>query len=218
MATMVEKGVEGEIQHGKALADVAKEFNIAHYVYSSMQSANKKTGLPFFEGKAQIESHILNLGLPATVIRPVFFMENYLNYKNIEELRAGRFGSALTNDRKLQMIAVKDLAAFVVLVIENRERFLGKDIDIAGDELTQDQIAVGFSTALDLPITYYQESSDTYAEMGDEYLDMLQWYQRDGYSVNIKQLHKNYPEIAWHSFENWLSEIDWNQMTVTPDQ
>ena len=48
------------------MADIAKENNIEHLVYSSVANANKNTGIPHFESKYEIEQHIKNLGIPHT--------------------------------------------------------------------------------------------------------------------------------------------------------
>ena len=55
------------------LADAAKAAGIQHLVYTSVGGAERKSGLPHFESKWQIEEHIRSLGLPATILRPVLF-------------------------------------------------------------------------------------------------------------------------------------------------
>jgi uncharacterized protein YbjT (DUF2867 family) len=45
-------------------------------------SADRKTGIPHFDSKFQIEEHIRNLGFRYTIFRPVFFMENFMNMRD----------------------------------------------------------------------------------------------------------------------------------------
>src|SRR5215469_7473978 len=71
-------GYESEVHQGKSLADIANRLRINHFVYSSVGSADRNTGIPHFESKAQIETHLRNTGLRFTIFRPVFFMENLL--------------------------------------------------------------------------------------------------------------------------------------------
>ena len=78
MGTPFEDGTEGEIRRGKLMADIAKENNIEHMLYSSVANADKNTGIPHFESKYKIEQHIKSLGIPHTIIGPTFFMENLL--------------------------------------------------------------------------------------------------------------------------------------------
>jgi len=58
MGTPFEDGTEGEIRRGKLMADITKENNIEHLVYSSVANADKNTGIPHFESKYKVEQHI----------------------------------------------------------------------------------------------------------------------------------------------------------------
>jgi uncharacterized protein YbjT (DUF2867 family) len=49
MGTPFEDGTEGETRRGKLMADIAKENNIEHLVYSSVANADENTGIPHFE-------------------------------------------------------------------------------------------------------------------------------------------------------------------------
>src|SRR5919197_780672 len=49
-----ETGFEREVRQGTALADLAKAAGTGHFVYSSVASAHRKTGLEHFETKWQI--------------------------------------------------------------------------------------------------------------------------------------------------------------------
>jgi uncharacterized protein YbjT (DUF2867 family) len=74
-----EAGVRAEEAQGKRLATLAREAGVEHYVYTSVGSANKGTGIPHFDNKGRIEETVRGLRFPSHVIlRPVFFMENLL--------------------------------------------------------------------------------------------------------------------------------------------
>src|SRR6516225_7063758 len=103
-----EAGVEREEAQGKRLAMLAREAGVEHYVYSSVGSAQKRTGIPHFENKWRIEETVRGLGFPSHVIlRPVFFMENLLAPYS---LQGDTLAWALGPGTKLQMIAVDDIA------------------------------------------------------------------------------------------------------------
>src|SRR5246500_2753621 len=60
-------------------AKLAREASVEHYVYTSVGSAHKRTGVPHFDNKWRIEETVRGLRFPSHVIlRPVFFMENLL--------------------------------------------------------------------------------------------------------------------------------------------
>jgi uncharacterized protein YbjT (DUF2867 family) len=70
-------GARREVQQGKNLAEAAKKAGVEHFVYSSVGGAERNSGIDHWESKWEIEKHIRKLGLPATVLRPATFMENY---------------------------------------------------------------------------------------------------------------------------------------------
>ena len=55
--------------------------------------------------KWEIERYVRGLGLPATIIRPVAFMENYLSDQMATSLRAGGFPDPIRPDKPYQTIA-----------------------------------------------------------------------------------------------------------------
>src|SRR6266446_3513135 len=70
-------GAKREVQQGKNVADAARKAGVAHLVYSSVGGAERGSGIDHWETKWAIEQYIRRLGLPATMIRPASFMENY---------------------------------------------------------------------------------------------------------------------------------------------
>jgi len=70
-------GATREVQQGKNLADAAKQAGVEHFVYSSLGGAERNSGIDHWESKWEIEKHIRKLGLPATMLRPAAFMDNY---------------------------------------------------------------------------------------------------------------------------------------------
>src|SRR5688500_1717530 len=77
MQNFWETGYDREVQQGKTVADAAKAASVEHFVYSSVGSAHRQTGIPHFESKAEVEEHVREIGLPYTILRPVFFMQNW---------------------------------------------------------------------------------------------------------------------------------------------
>ena len=72
-----EAGVEGEEDQGKRFAAVARDAGVQHFVYTSVASAHRQTGIPHFENKSRVEDTVRDLAFRrTTIVRPVFFMEN----------------------------------------------------------------------------------------------------------------------------------------------
>src|SRR6187549_748467 len=94
-----EAGVEGEEEQGLRLADVARAANVQHFVYTSVGSAHRETGIPHFENKWRIEERVRSLGFPSHVIlRPVFFMENLAGPWFMPSLQQGKLAVGIQPD------------------------------------------------------------------------------------------------------------------------
>ena len=126
-------GYEGEIKQGKLLAEVAKPADIQHFVYSSVGAAHRGMGQKHFDSKWIIERYLKELGLPHTIVRPVAFMDNLeWNRSHISNGVLRSWG--VRQDKRPQLIAVEDIGAIVAIVFSNRPEYLGRTLEIAGDE------------------------------------------------------------------------------------
>src|SRR5919205_1002598 len=199
MGTPFEDGTEGEIRRGKLMADIAKQNNIEHLVYSSVANADKNTGIPHFESKYKVEQHIKNLGIPHTIIGPTFFMEN-LHGPGLEQ---GQLALPLSSSTTLQQSALENIAEFSALVLERRKPFLGKRIDIASDEVTGEQAAEILSNVLGYKIRYIPVPLEQVYQANEDMARMYEWYEKVGTGIDIASLHQEYPEIDWLTFRDW---------------
>jgi uncharacterized protein YbjT (DUF2867 family) len=102
MTTPFEAGTQGEIRQGVSAADAAKAADV-HLVFTSVGSANRQTGVPHFDSKYEIEKHIARIGIRATVLAPVYFMDNL--YFGKEQLAKGIYASPLPPTRQLAQVA-----------------------------------------------------------------------------------------------------------------
>src|SRR5580658_7017518 len=77
MTTPFEGGTQVETRQGFSAADAAKAAGV-HLVFTSVGSADRQTGIGHFDSKYDVEKHIAKIGARATILAPVFFMENIL--------------------------------------------------------------------------------------------------------------------------------------------
>ncbi|HYY67227.1 MAG TPA: NmrA/HSCARG family protein [Nitrososphaeraceae archaeon] len=199
MGTPFEDGTEGETRRGQLVADIAKENGIEHLVYSSVANADKNTGIPHFESKYKVEQHIKSLGIPYTIIGPTFFMENLLG----PGLEQGQLALPLSSSSVLQQSALQNIAEFSALVLEGREPFLGKRIDIASDEVTGQQAAEILSNELGYKIKYVPIPLEQVYQANEDMARMYEWYEKVGTGIDITSLHQEYPKVNWLTFKDW---------------
>lgn len=138
---------------GQASCDPgAREAGVEHYVYTSVGSADKRTGIPHFDNKWRIEETVRGLGFPSHVIlRPVFFMENLLAPFS---LQGSTLAWALGPGTKLQMIAVDDIGWFGARAFTDAAALNHREIDLAGDIRTMPEAAEILSASLGRPIAF----------------------------------------------------------------
>src|SRR6266849_6583692 len=109
MSTPQEHGAKIEIAQGITITDAAKAAGVVHFVYSSVASANRATGVPHFDSKYAVERHLQASGVQYTIVAPVSFMENLLEPWFVPGLRQGKLAMALPATRALQQVAVADI-------------------------------------------------------------------------------------------------------------
>ena len=126
MSTPFEAGMDAEVRRGTMLADAAKQAGVAHYVYTSVGSADRKTGIPHFETKWKVEEHIRQIGLPTTILRPVFFMENFGTY--FPPSKEGVLAIPVRLSMKFQMIGLKDIGEFGAAAFLSPNKFSARPL------------------------------------------------------------------------------------------
>jgi uncharacterized protein YbjT (DUF2867 family) len=198
-----EAGAEREEAQGKRLATLAREAGVQHYVYASVGSADKQTGVPHFDSKWRIEETVRDLNFPSYVIlRPVFFMENLLAPFS---LQGSTLAWALGPGTKLQMIAVDDIGWFGARAFTDAAALNGREIDLAGDVRTMPEAAEVLTKALGQPIAFAQTPIEQVRQYSKDMAVMLEWFEHVGYSADIAGLEREFgrtltklPEWARH--------------------
>lgn len=212
MSTPFEAGLDTETRQGIAAVDAAKAAGVKHVVLTSVSDADQKTGIPHFDSKARVEEHLAKSGLPYTIIAPVFFAENLVGPWFGGGLKQGVVALAMPGKRPLQHITVEEIGNFGALVLEKREHFLGKRINLASNELSGEQVAEVFSRVAGKPFKYAEIPVAQMRAQNEDMGIMFEWFDKKGYSSDIAALRKNYPEVGWRSFEDWARSQNWKQL------
>jgi len=205
-------GTAAEIRQGVAAADAAKAAGV-HLVFTSVASANRQTGVPHFDSKYEVEKHIAKVGVRATILAPVAFMEN-INFIK-DQLATGVYASALSPTRALAQVAVPDIGAVAVRVLEDSARFTGKRFELAGDELTGNEAMAILSRATGSSFSYFQVPLDVVRQrMGEDAVKMYEWFDRVGFTVDRAELRREFPDVTFDDFESWAKTQDWSALHV----
>ncbi|GAA3530672.1 NmrA/HSCARG family protein [Nonomuraea rosea] len=173
-----------EVRQGKTVADIAQDSGVAHLVYSSVGGAERHTGIDHFESKAEIERHLLALSVPATVLRPVFFMNNLLHYAQAEGERL--LSLPVKPDKPMQLIAAEDIGVFAADAFDDPAGFVGRQIELAGDELTFPEVARVYERVSGTPTRFEALPIEE---------RMFEWFAEEGYQADIPALRRQHPGL-----------------------
>jgi len=205
-------GAKREVAQGKNLADAAAKAGVEHVVYSSVGGAERRSGIDHWESKWEIERHIRGLGLPATMLRPVAFMENYYVAQVEIGILKGKLVDPVRPEKTYQTIASDDIGAFAALAFARPAEFIGIELEIAGSELTNPQAAAVFSRVLGRPVKFRRLPMPVVRlAMGKEGYQMFRWFNESGFQADIAGLRRRYPEVHLHSLEEWLRAEGWHK-------
>lgn len=143
-------GYEKEVEHGTALADTAAAVGVDHFVFSSINGANRAADIDAFDAKRTIEQYLTTLDLPVTILRPTWFMFNLDRHR--PDIRDGELAVPLEEGVSLQMLDVDDYGAFVARVFAESDQYVDQAIEIAGDEHTLESMAGVLSDVVGKPV------------------------------------------------------------------
>ncbi|SDS26053.1 Uncharacterized conserved protein YbjT, contains NAD(P)-binding and DUF2867 domains [Microlunatus soli] len=200
--TPADFSVGDEVALGVAVAEAATAAGVQHLVYASVGGAERDSGIRRWQSKWQIEQRIAELGIPATILRPVRFMENQFHPEL--GIRDGVLTDVFQPQVPVQLIASTDIGAFAALAFAHPDEYVGQALELAGDELTMPQIVQAITAATGQPVAYHAIARDA---LGGADPDALAGYifanEREGWRADIAALRSVYPALL--TFETWLS-------------
>jgi len=198
MLNFMDAGVQKEEERGKRVADAAKEAAVQHFIYSSVGGAERNTGIPHFESKWHVEQHIRELELPYSIVRPTTFMTNSMELP--ANMRFGSFSRIHGEKMKpLQMIAVQDIGKWVAHMFLNREKFLGKAVEIAGDEVDFTKMMNAYMKVYGKTPSEIQPSPTSPpappTPFSGDFEKMINWINTYGYKADLEMNRREIPDL-----------------------
>jgi len=204
-----EAGVENEEVQGKRIAEIAKKENVQHFVYSSVGSAHRNTGIPHFDNKWRIEEAVRGLGFPSyTIIRPVFFMENFVSPWFKPGIDDGKLMIGIQPETVLQMVSVANIGKYGCWAFENHQNLNGRAIDIADDAQTMPEAAKIIGQAAGKSVEFVSVPIEEVRKFSEDFAIMLEWFDRVGYEADIAKT-ANESDIRPVTLQEWSKNADW---------
>ncbi len=194
--------IDGEVQQGIALANAAAAAQVPHTVFSSVGGADRDSRVPHFDSKYRVEEHLATLDLHTTIIRPVFFIENFYWFAPATEAGTLVVRLPLPDDIKLQVISVRDVGIIAAAALLDSSS-VPSAIEIAGDEVTGGDIAAAFAekTGMQaryeaLPLAVLDGQSDMQS--------MFRWLaETPAYQADLNETRRIDPDAL--TLQTWLA-------------
>jgi uncharacterized protein YbjT (DUF2867 family) len=149
--------VADELTQAMLALTVAREAGVKGIVYLSVFKGEAYADVPHFTGKHTVERMIDALDLPATVLRPAYFIQNDLRQKD-PLLKFGAYGAPI-GSKGISMVDIRDIGEAAAIELVRRERApapLSRETYalVGPDGLTGDDIAAIWSETLGRAIRY----------------------------------------------------------------
>ncbi|MEU5870918.1 NmrA family NAD(P)-binding protein [Glycomyces sp. NPDC047369] len=153
----------GEVVQGVNLIEGALEAGVPQFVHTSVSGAGRHTEVPGWDegrwdymaptlgAKSAVQDRLREAGFPHwTLLKPAFFMENFLPSMAFLFPRGldGGLVSVLHPHTRLSVVAVDDIGAAAAAAIADPGRFDSVELELGGDFLTMGEIAAVLSDAL----------------------------------------------------------------------
>lgn len=206
----VQAHTSDETQQGKNVADAAKHTGVQHLVYTSVGGLHELYKRNVNVPKWHIEQYIRQLDLPATILRPVGFMDSLAS--PLLGVTGDTFALPFKPDTRYPLVAVTDIGKFAVLAFSHPATYLGQTIELVGDALTPPQIADVISRVTGRVITYVEIPLDTVRQqiqefthdsaLAGEFARAFEYMNERNVTIDFAALRKLHPDLM--DIETWL--------------
>jgi uncharacterized protein YbjT (DUF2867 family) len=196
-------GIVKEVEHGRLIAEAARDAGVEHVVFPSVGLAERNSGVPYLEAKWAIEKHLERAGVPLTVIRPTLFLEDLVELRYAAPVWWGTVRRLVGPDKRLLWIAVADVGAIAARVFASPETFIGQKLTLAGDfrsftEAREIFKRVDGKAPLALPLPVWLTRRLVNADL----VPMWEWLGRNPIEGDVEAIRRIYPELM--DMETWL--------------
>ncbi|HET6767428.1 MAG TPA: NmrA/HSCARG family protein [Chitinophagaceae bacterium] len=198
-------GIDKEIKQGIALVNAARQSNIEHFVYSSVVGCDQNTGIPHWESKHKIEDHLKASGIHYTILRPASLYENMLIPQVKSRILKGKLVLPTEKNKVQQFISSEDIGKIVTMIFSDMQKYRGRTIGLAAEQMDGEQLASTFSKAMNREIRFQQlPTFITRLVMGRDLAKMFRWVNNNDACLvkDMQSLQHEFPGML--RLEEWI--------------
>lgn len=212
--------------YGRNAIDAARAAGVRLVVFNTSAHVFAGTSLKIYRARQEVVDHLTASGLPSIVLRPTFFLENFLGpWMRPAIVDQGVLAFPLPADLPMSWVGADDLAAHAVSALD-RPELAGQVLDIGGPEaLSGDELARGFSEVLGHPVAYLAISPDDYQEnitpvfgpaVAFEVAQQVRWIIGLGSGAVDMTVPRAALGVTGRTLRAWLREHDWTPTDRAP--
>lgn len=185
---------EHEIAQAANGARAAKATGVEHLIWSTLEDTREylplddpgtpvfdgRYSVPHFDAKSEADKFFAEAGVPTTYLRPSMYWEAFEDYG---PRRAEDGTLVLTlpmGGRKLAGVAAADIGRTALGILKRGDEFIGRTVGVAGEHLTGEEFAAGFSESYGERVDYRPLTFDEFRALGfpaaAEVGNMFQYY------------------------------------------
>lgn len=188
-----------ELSQGKRIADAAVAAGVGYLIFSTLPhvskiSSGKYTKVGGFDGKAEVETYIRELGTEKNLIRSAFFapgtfMQNFQHMMAPRPVGDGTYAitGIVTPETELPLIDIaEDTGKYVGAILADLDRYEGKVLSAATKLTSMTEIAEQLSHAVGKTVNYKLLPVNIYRSFlppsaADQLVEMFLHIQDNGY-------------------------------------
>ncbi|AMH43548.1 MULTISPECIES: SDR family oxidoreductase [Burkholderiaceae] len=220
--------VADEVTQAILTLSLARDAGIQRIVYFSVFNSDRFTDVPHFTGKYTVERMIEEFDLPATILRPSYFIQNDASMKeviagkSVYPMPVGSVGVSMADTRD-----IAEIAAISLLQRERSATPLPREvIDVVGPQaMTGSALAAIWTEVLGKPVNYGGDDLDAFEAqmasrapswMARDIRLMLGRFQRDGMAANERAVARmtellgrpprSYRDFAVETAKEWATK------------
>lgn len=217
-----------EQQQARMLARAAKETNLQHVIWSTLEDSREFVPLndnrmptlqgmwkvPHYDSKGSIDHVFTDMSLPVTFLRTSFYWDNLYNLGMGPTPGVGN-EYELTfpmGDKYIPGIANEDIGKCAFGIFKKGKPYIGKYVGIVGENLSGYEMAETLSKGLGINVKYHAVSPERYRGFGfpgaDDIGNMFQFWHdfNDEYMANRSQELSRELNPSLMTFEQWLAK------------
>ncbi len=219
---------EKETAQAASIAKAARENNVQHVVWSTLEDTRKWIPLddnrmptlmgnykvPHFDCKGEADKFFTEQGVPTTNLLTSFYWDNFIYFgMGPKKGEDGKLALSLPmGDKKLPGISAEDIGKTAYNIFKRGNEFVGKTVAISGGNLTGKEMADAFTRALGQEVVYNAVPFDVYRSFGfpgaEDLGNMFQFkHDFEDYFSGIRDIEsakKLNPDMQ--SLDSWLEK------------